>query len=87
LLTLSLGVILATGLLASGTLLVDTVIQLGLRSAMSDEDPLICNLLVTSSSVNFTEDEYKTVNEQFKNLMDDNIGDYVSQIHQSIHKI
>jgi len=29
LLTLSLGVILATGLLASGTLIVDTVIQLG----------------------------------------------------------
>ena len=85
LLTLSLGVILATGLLASGPLLVDTVIQLGLRSALSDADPLMGNVFVTSSSVNFTEEEYQSVDEQFKSLMDENIGDYISQTLQSIH--
>ncbi len=46
LLTLSLSLILATGLLANGPLLIDTVIQLGLRSALSDADPLMCNNLL-----------------------------------------
>ncbi len=47
-LTVSLGVLLATALLAGAPLLIDTIIDFGLHRSLASSDPLTSNLLLTA---------------------------------------
>ncbi len=82
LLTLGLGVIIATALLASGPLLVDTVIELSLQRTLQSADVLDSHLrLSTRASVDVT--GYDALNAQMGELIQRYFGESVNRTVRS----
>jgi hypothetical protein len=79
LLTLSLGVILATALLASGPLLVDEVIELGLQRTLQSAAPLDGNLRVTAQT-NADQAEYAALDAQINGIFQQRLGSHLDQM-------
>ncbi len=75
--TLIIGVLLATAMLSSGPLLVDTVVELGLRSAILTSDPLTSNLRVMSTSSNYSREEVVALNKDMQALLNKHLGDHL----------
>jgi ABC-type lipoprotein release transport system permease subunit len=85
-LTVSMGVILATTLLASGPLLVDTVIEFGLQSTLRTSDPQIGNLCL-AASVRLAEQkpgEFEALDRQVRELLQERFGPYLDRIVLSV---
>lgn len=80
LLTLSLGVMLSTGLLASGPLLVNTVVEFGLRNTLVTGDSLNRALRVTAFSVSAAPDTYAELNSQVDDLFARRFDPYLQQV-------
>ncbi|MGD9101387.1 MAG: ABC transporter permease, partial [Anaerolineae bacterium] len=81
--TLCLGVLLATALLASGPLLVDTVVELGLRHTLLSSEPLQSHLRVSSRGVARWL-EYKALDEQVQTLLQAHLGAKLERVVQSV---
>lgn len=83
LLTLSLGVILTTALLASGPLLVDTVVEIGLRRALQSADVADGNLRITTSApINHT--DLQTLDTELQALLQGSVGHHLDRVTRSI---
>jgi hypothetical protein len=79
LLTLSLGVLLSTALLATTPLLVNTVVEFGLRRTLLSADPLAGNLrLKAFGKVGVS--EYQALNEEIRALLAARLGRQVNQV-------
>lgn len=78
--TLMLGVILATGLLASGPLLVDTVVEFGLRNTLLAGDTLSRHLRVTLFSAAQTQENYMSLDEAMRGVFQRRFAGYLSQV-------
>ena len=77
--TLSLGVVLATALLASGPLLVNTVVEFGLRRTMLNAATLSANLrLLLSEQPDIT--QYHDLNSQLQAVVPLRLGQAVARI-------
>ncbi len=83
LLVLATGVILATGLLASAPILVDSVIQLGLPRRLKAADPLDANLRLTAFA-NLGEEDYRDLNEPIQAIMQTAFAGHIKEIVPSI---
>ncbi len=79
LLTLGLGVILATGLLASGPILVDTVVEFGLRNTLLAGNALARNLRVTVLSTSLDESAYRELSARVEELFARRFAGYLAQ--------
>jgi ABC-type antimicrobial peptide transport system permease subunit len=83
LLTLSLGVILATALLASGPLLVDTVIEMGLHLTFQSAGVKDANLrLVTSAPVD--QDDFQACDGEIQALLRSALGEHLDRTVWSV---
>jgi hypothetical protein len=80
LLTLALGVILATGILACGPLLIDTVINFTLPYKLRDADPLTSNLRLTTYA-RLKPAEYQALDGQLHGLLEQRLGNHLAQIN------
>jgi ABC-type antimicrobial peptide transport system permease subunit len=80
LLTLALGVILATGILACGPLLIDTVINFTLPYKLRDADPLTSNLRLTTYA-RLKPAEYQALDDQLHDLLAQRLGTHLAQIN------
>ncbi len=78
-LTVSLGVILATALLASAPLLVDTVTEFALRHKLQSSEVLDANLRLRRHAPS-EEEVVRTVDAQVRAMVDRHLGDKVNQI-------
>jgi len=83
LLTLSLGVILTTGLLASGPLLVDTVVEMGLYRTLQSTDVADGNLRLTTS-VPLDQFGSQTLDGEIQALLRDRLGQHLDHVTHSI---
>lgn len=82
--TLALGVILATALLASGPVLVNTVVEFGLRRTLLSGGVLDGNVRVTSFSMTtFDPTNYQAYDEAIQRVLNQRLGDYTGQIVRS----
>jgi ABC-type lipoprotein release transport system permease subunit len=82
--TLALGVILATALLASGPVLVNTVVEFGLRRTLLSGGVLDGNVRVTSFSMTtFDPADYQAYDEAIQGVLVERLGDYSHQIVRS----
>lgn len=81
LLTVSLGVLIATALLASAPLLVDTVVEIGLRRTLLSQDAADTNLQLSASFLS-SEDSaaYTEADEALQTIVRAHMGDVVSDI-------
>jgi hypothetical protein len=78
LLTLTLGVVLAVALMASGPVIVDTVLDFGLRRTLITTDPQEANLrLTTQNSLNSS--SYAGLNDEVRNLLQSQLGDQLKR--------
>ena len=82
LLTLALGVILATGMLACGPLLIDTVMNFALPYKLRTSDPLTSNLRITTYS-KLELSEYQTLDDQLSSNLNQRLGGHLAQINGS----
>ena len=82
--TLSLGVLLATALLASGPLLIDTVIQFGLRSELVNSEPIVGNILISASSSTYSSEEFEAIDIEIENFLKASLGDFLEDSYVSI---
>lgn len=80
LLTLALGVILATGILASGPLLIDTVINFTLPYKLRDSDPLTSNLRLTTYA-RLQPGDYQSLDDQIHDLLTQRLGNQLAEIN------
>jgi ABC-type antimicrobial peptide transport system permease subunit len=80
LLTLALGVILATGMLASGPLLIDTVMNFALPYKLRDSDPLASNLRITTYT-KLELSEYQTLDDQLRSILNQRLGKHLAQVN------
>jgi hypothetical protein len=81
--TLSLGVILATALLASGPVLINTVVEFGLRRTLLARDILQGNLRLEAFTFLPQEDpeaEYAALDTEIQQVVELHLGPYVEQI-------
>ena len=79
-LTLGLGVILATALLASGPVLADAVIQLALRRTLLAAEPAEANLrLKVHSPADQT--DYRALDARLQALLEERLGPYLDEIN------
>jgi hypothetical protein len=79
LLTLSLGVILAVTLLASGPVMVESVLDFALRRTLTSSDSLDSNLrLVTSTQP--SSEVFEDLNEEIQTLMTSRFGEFLDQV-------
>jgi hypothetical protein len=83
LLTLSLGVILATALLASAPQLVDAVVELGLRRALESSDVAESNLRLTAHAP-MDPAGLQVLDDQIKGRLGDGLGDHLGQVTLSV---
>jgi putative ABC transport system permease protein len=74
LLTLILGVVLATALLATGPLLVDAVIQFSLRSSIENSNPLSGNIFMKTTSSNYQEEDIRKIDDSMNSLLSETLG-------------
>lgn len=74
LLTLTLGVVLAVALMASGPVIVDTVLDFGLRRTLITSDPQEVNLRLTTQN-NLDSSSYTGLNDEVRNLLQSQLGD------------
>jgi ABC-type antimicrobial peptide transport system permease subunit len=79
LLTLALGVVIATALLASAPVLVNTVIEFGLRRTILSADPLSGNLRLRAFG-QITEEGYEQLDAEIKTAVSSRLGPYVNQV-------
>ena len=79
LLTLSLGVVLATALLASGPVLIDTVIAFALRRTLLDAEPLDAHLRLTATQ-NGHSASYDTLDTHARALIEAQFGPWIETI-------
>lgn len=77
--TLALGVILATALLATGPILIDTVIAIGLRGTLNDPEPLTANLRLFAQAEAKTA-VFRTYNDGINNFIQSRFDTKLSQI-------
>ncbi|MCP4519129.1 MAG: hypothetical protein GY824_28365, partial [Delftia sp.] len=78
LLTLCLGVILSTALLSSGPLLVDTVIEVGLRHTLQSAPSADAHLRL-SARIKADQAEYQALDAQVQELLQARLGKYLEQ--------
>ncbi|MCP4513628.1 MAG: ABC transporter permease, partial [Delftia sp.] len=83
LLTLCLGVLMATALLASGPLLVDTVIEFGLRHTLLNSEPLQGHLRV-STRLQANQLVYDQTNSQAQALLTEQFDAKLERVVQSV---
>lgn len=81
LLTLALGVILATGILACGPLLINTVINFTLPYQLRDADPLASNLRLTTYA-KLQSVDYQDLDSQVHNLLEHRLENQLAQINE-----
>jgi ABC-type lipoprotein release transport system permease subunit len=79
LLTLSLGVILATALLVSGPLLVDEVIELGLQRTLQSAAPLDGHLRLTAQTT-MDQAGYAALDAQINGVFQERLGAHLGQV-------
>ena len=82
LLTLSFGVILTTTLLASGPLLVDTVVEIGLRRALESANVTDGNLRLTAS-VPMGQTDLQTLADHIETLVQGTLGPHLERTTRS----
>jgi hypothetical protein len=80
LLTLALGVILATGILACGPLLINTVVNFTLPYQLRDADPLASNLRLTAYA-KLQPADYQALDSQLHDLLERRFGNQLAQIN------
>ena len=78
LLTLCMGVVLATALLTSAPLLVDTVVEFGLRHTLQSSKPSDGHLRLTTH-VQVDQDGYQALDAQVQGMLQARFGEYVAQ--------
>ena len=79
LLTLSLGVFISTALLATSPLLVNTVVEFGLRRALLAADPTDVHLRLKTFT-RLSAEEYATLNNDTQSIVDQYLGEYSNHI-------
>ena len=79
LLTLSLGVILTTALLASGPLLVDAVVEMGLRLTFQSSGVADGNLRLTTAS-QVDQVGFEALDADMRSTLRAEIGDYLARV-------
>jgi len=82
LLTLSLGVVLTTTLLASGPVLVNTVIELGLQRTLQSAEPLDGHLRFTAHT-QVDQHSYAALDTRMQNLLQQRLGLHLDQVVRS----
>jgi ABC-type lipoprotein release transport system permease subunit len=80
---LILGVIIATSLLASGPMLVDTIMDFAMAYKLRNADPLDGNIRLTTYIASDVA-VYQDVDKQVRNLVNDELGPYVNQVISSV---
>ena len=80
LVTLGLGVVLSTGLLASGPLLVNTVVEFGLRNTLTTGDALTRSLRISVFSASSSSADYAALNDQVNNVVQRRFASYLDQV-------
>ena len=83
LLTLLFGVVLATGLLASGPLLVDSIMDFALPYKMRNVSPLDSNLRLTAFDV-IDANTYRDLDDQIRTEVDEQIGEFSHRVISSV---
>ncbi|MCA9958107.1 MAG: hypothetical protein KC443_03680, partial [Anaerolineales bacterium] len=83
LLTLILGVLLSTALLASSPLLVNTVVEFGLRRNLLAAPPLEGNLRLRAYSER-TQASYEELSQQVTEIVERRLGAYIAAIIPSV---
>lgn len=83
LLTLILGVLLSTALLASSPVLINTVVEFGLRRNLLAAPPLEGNLRLRAYS-NRSQAEYEALSQQVTQIINQRLGEHVSAIVPSV---
>ncbi len=79
LLTLSLGVLLSTAMLASSPILVNTVVEFGLRRTLLAADPAVSDLRLKAFG-RFKADEYAAVDAQVQQMTNGRLGNFTDQL-------
>jgi hypothetical protein len=79
LLTLSLGVILATALMASGPLLVDTVIEMGLHLTFQSSSVTETNLRLTTAA-RIDQAVFQALDDEIRALLQSTLGEYLDGV-------
>lgn len=79
LLTLSLGVLLSTAMLASSPILVNTVVEFGLRRTLLAADPAVSDLRLKAFG-RFNADEYAAVDAQVQQMTNGRLGNFTDQL-------
>lgn len=80
LLTLALGVILATAMLVSGPLLVDAVMNFALPYKLRDPDPLTNNLRITTHA-EVEQNDYQSLDDQLRAIFSQRLGSHIDQVN------
>jgi ABC-type antimicrobial peptide transport system permease subunit len=78
LLTLTLGVVLAVALMASGPVIVDTVLDFSLRRSLITTDPQEAHLRLTTQD-NLDLSRYAGLNDEIRNLFQSQLGDQLER--------
>ncbi len=79
LLTLSLGVLLSTAMLASSPILVNTVVEFGLRRTLLAADPAVSDLRLKAFG-HFNADDYAAVDGQVQQMTNGRLGNFTDQL-------
>ncbi|MAT99175.1 MAG: hypothetical protein CL608_18675 [Anaerolineaceae bacterium] len=79
LLTLSLGVLLSTAMLASSPILVNTVVEFGLRRTLLAADPAVSDLRLKAFG-RFNADEYAAFDGQVQQMTNGRLGNFIDQL-------
>lgn len=79
LLTLSLGVLLSTAMLASSPILVNTVVEFGLRRTLLAADPAVSDLRLKAFG-RFNADDYAAVDAQVQQMTNGRLGNFTDQL-------
>jgi hypothetical protein len=79
LLTLSLGVLLSTAMLASSPILVNTVVEFGLRRTLLAADPSVSDLRLKAFG-RFNADEYSAYDGQVQQMVNGRLNPFIDQL-------
>lgn len=79
LLTLSLGVLISTALLASSPILVNTVVEFGLRRTLLAADPSVSDLRLKAFG-RLDADEYAALDGQVQQMTNGRLGNFIDQL-------
>jgi len=79
LLTLALGVILAVTLLASGPVMVESVLDFALRRTLTSSDPLDSNLRLVTT-IDPSSIQFELLDEEAQGLMASRFGEFLGQV-------